>query len=277
MTVRDGLAVYAAGAGEPVLLLPTPHACTVGPEVFKPLAEVLLGLGRRVVSFDPPGAFRSTRPADVGMPEMLACAEEALDVAAAPPPVDVCGHSMAAVCALALALERPALVGRLVLVGATTGTRAAIRHVGMSRCWPLWAPAFWRFSWRAARLTLGAGTLAVQKHLCAQTVEASFHRPGHASGFAREPGDRRRPASPRGTWAARIGRLEYEPRLGEVAAPTLVCAGRHDPQTTLSANRAVASGIPGCRLVVFEESGHYPFVEEPDRFRLAVAGHLSPT
>lgn len=277
VTVRNGLAVYASGAGAPVLLLPSPHACTQSPEVCKPLARVLVELGRRVVSFDPPGAFRSTRPADVGMPEMLACAEEALDVAPAPPPVDVCGHSMAAVCALGLALERPALVRRLLLVGVTTGARPAIRHGGMPRCWPPWAPAFWRFCWRAGRLAVGAGNLAVQKRLCAQTVDASSFRPGPGGEFPLEPGDRRRPASPRGRWAARVRDLDYEPRLREVAAPTLVCAGRHDPQTTLSANQAVAAGIPGCRLAVFDESGHYPFVEEPDRFRRAVAGHLSPT
>jgi pimeloyl-ACP methyl ester carboxylesterase len=33
----------------------------------------------------------------------------------------------------------------------------------------------------------------------------------------------------------------------------------------------LATGLPHSRLVIFEHSGHLPFVEEPERF-LAVAG-----
>lgn len=92
MAVHRGLAVYAAGEGPAILLMPAPHACTVAPEIDKPLSRLLQGLGLRVVSFDPPGAFRSRRAAYVGMPEILGCAAEAVEVAGARAPVDVCGH-----------------------------------------------------------------------------------------------------------------------------------------------------------------------------------------
>ena len=77
--VHDGLAVYAFGSGEPLFLMPYPHAATViGDRTLTELAEGLKALGRRVVTFEPPGAGCSTRPMRLDVPEMLECAEEAL-------------------------------------------------------------------------------------------------------------------------------------------------------------------------------------------------------
>jgi hypothetical protein len=68
----DGLACYAAGAGEPVFLMPYPHGFGRAPIVHEPLAGVLRELNQQVVSFDPPGMFNTRRAAQVGMPEILA-------------------------------------------------------------------------------------------------------------------------------------------------------------------------------------------------------------
>jgi proline iminopeptidase len=65
------------------------------------------------------------------------------------------------------------------------------------------------------------------------------------------------------------------PRLGEVTVPTLVCVGRYDPQTPWPDNAAIAAALPAGRLEVFERSGHYPFLEEPDRFIAVVEAFLS--
>jgi pimeloyl-ACP methyl ester carboxylesterase len=51
--------------------------------------------------------------------------------------------------------------------------------------------------------------------------------------------------------------------------------GRHDRQTPWPDNAAIAAALPDGRLEIFEHSGHYPFLEEPDRFAAAVAGFLS--
>jgi len=263
--LHHGLAVYVRGEGEPLLLLPAPHACSAGPEIGKPLADRLVALGRRVVSFDPPGAFHSLRRPAVGMPEMLACAVQALEVAQVEGPVVVAGHSMASLCALGFALEHPERVSRLLLVGTMTGPAAALRAGGMPRCWPWWSARFWAFAVRGLRLSLGLGNLAVQERLCRQTVAASYFGPAPPAPlppFA----DRFHPASPRARWAFRIRSLDYAARLGEIRVPTLVCAGLKDPQTTLAANRAVSEGITGAELRTFARSGHYPFAEEPEAF-----------
>ena len=55
-SVNNGLAVYSAGMGDPVLLLPYPHGHTTYPMVQTPVAQALTQIGRSVVSFDAPGA-----------------------------------------------------------------------------------------------------------------------------------------------------------------------------------------------------------------------------
>lgn len=105
--IHDGLAAYARGTGEPLLLMPYPHGFTSGPITGGSLATLLTRRGRCVVSFDPPGAHTSTRPPRVDMPEMMACATEALDALHIQGPVDTIGHSMGGLCTQALAIDFP--------------------------------------------------------------------------------------------------------------------------------------------------------------------------
>jgi proline iminopeptidase len=72
-----------------------------------------------------------------------------------------------------------------------------------------------------------------------------------------------------------IAGYDVRARLGELRAPALVISGRHDWVTPPEvAGAPLAGGLPNARHVVFEESGHFPFVEEPERFRQVVGGWL---
>lgn len=62
-------------------------------------------------------------------------------------------------------------------------------------------------------------------------------------------------------------------RLHEIQVPTLITSGRHDECTPMLAKQAQA-GIPGAERVLFEESSHMAFVEEPDRFRAVLNDFL---
>jgi len=64
-------------------------------------------------------------------------------------------------------------------------------------------------------------------------------------------------------------------RLGEIAVPTLILAGRHDFFCPPSQAARLHRGIRGSEMVVFERSGHYPFIEEADAFRSAVRRWLA--
>ena len=55
-------------------------------------------------------------------------------------------------------------------------------------------------------------------------------------------------------------------RLRGITQPTLVLAGRHDRVCPVEAAELMAAKILHAELVVFEQSGHMMFVEEPDRY-----------
>jgi proline-specific peptidase len=63
-------------------------------------------------------------------------------------------------------------------------------------------------------------------------------------------------------------------RLGEIGMPTLVTSGRHDEFTPKQAE-IVHRGIPGSEWVVFEDSSHMQFVEEPERYLEVLDGFLA--
>jgi proline iminopeptidase len=50
--------------------------------------------------------------------------------------------------------------------------------------------------------------------------------------------------------------------LGEITQPTLIIAGRHDISIPMREQIAYADGIRQAGAVVFNESGHFPFLEE---------------
>jgi pimeloyl-ACP methyl ester carboxylesterase len=70
------------------------------------------------------------------------------------------------------------------------------------------------------------------------------------------------------------GGIDLEDRLHLVTSPVLVLAGRHDRACTVEAAEAIARGIEGAELAVFEHSAHMSFVEEPERFTGVVRGFL---
>ena len=68
---------------------------------------------------------------------------------------------------------------------------------------------------------------------------------------------------------------DLRPHLPTLDVPTAVLHGRHDRLLPLAGGEAIAKGIRGARLVVFEESGHAPFLEEPDAFNTALGELLA--
>ncbi len=64
--------------------------------------------------------------------------------------------------------------------------------------------------------------------------------------------------------------MDLRPQLANVAVPTLVIVGRHDFITTVSMAEEMVKHLPHARLEIFDDSGHFAFVEEPDKFRRVV-------
>jgi pimeloyl-ACP methyl ester carboxylesterase len=62
--------------------------------------------------------------------------------------------------------------------------------------------------------------------------------------------------------------------LDQVRAPTLVMVGRHDWICPVPVAERIHAGIGNSRLVMFEESGHMPWIEEPDKFAVELIQFL---
>jgi proline iminopeptidase len=60
--------------------------------------------------------------------------------------------------------------------------------------------------------------------------------------------------------------MDLRPQLHKITVPTLVIVGRHDFITNVAMAEEIVRNIPHSKLEIFEDSGHYAFVEEPEKF-----------
>ena len=63
---------------------------------------------------------------------------------------------------------------------------------------------------------------------------------------------------------------DYRPALSSITVPTLLCFGRDEKLYPVAAGEHLCQNLPDARLVVFEESSHCPFLEEPRHFNQEV-------
>jgi len=60
--------------------------------------------------------------------------------------------------------------------------------------------------------------------------------------------------------------MDLRPNIQKINVPTLVMVGRHDFITNVAMAEEMVKHIPNARLEIFEESGHFALVEEPEKF-----------
>ncbi len=109
--------------------------------------------------------------------------------------------------------------------------------------------------------------MAMHKQLYNLMQGASFHDPTLFKPLEINEDDARQGVPIRMIWSRNMySGLSYADRLGEVRAPTLVIASRHDPQASMPCSEELYEGIPNATLVIFENSGHAPFIEEAPNF-----------
>jgi proline iminopeptidase len=75
-------------------------------------------------------------------------------------------------------------------------------------------------------------------------------------------------------FAGNLPHFDLTGRLHEIQVPTLVTVGRHDWITPVAASEEIAAGIPHAELVVFENSGHSPQLEENAKWVATVRDFL---
>lgn len=266
-TIRvDDLAVYIVGEGEPVLIIPYPHAGTNEPMAQSDFSDIFIELGRKVITFDVPGTYASTREQKVDMNEMLGCALDALEAAGVDGKVDVAGHSMGGLVALAFALEHPERVDQLLLINTLSGFDASLKWGMPGSAWTWDQKEYWQLMYWGIRLQNGRGNLAMHKRLMHQMQEASYVDKSFVPPLVIDEDDKDKLTPVRFKWSKALWNINYAEMLNLVKASTLITVGRYDPQTPIECAQELEEGIPKNLMVVFENSGHYPFIEENEMF-----------
>lgn len=72
----------------------------------------------------------------------------------------------------------------------------------------------------------------------------------------------------------KIVRENIEEQLAQITTPTLVVWGANDDTTPLEKGRTFANHIPGANLLIMADSGHYPFVDETQKFVREITAFL---
>lgn len=222
-----------------------------------------LATGRTLLYYDQRGGGRSEVPREAPLDWRAHVADlEAVLATAAPRPACVLGFSWGGLLAILHALEHPGGVPRLALVAPA----------------PTWAAAREAFDAEFARRQADPRVAAARAALSASGLrerdpDAFWHRAFELSvaGYFREP-SRAVQLTPfrvaarvqQAVWHSLSG-MDLRPRLGGIAAETLILHGRHDP-VPLEASQLLAAHLPHARLEVFEDSGHTLYTEETARF-----------
>ena len=75
------------------------------------------------------------------------------------------------------------------------------------------------------------------------------------------------------TWSR--DRYDLIPALELLEIPTLIVHGDHD-FVPIDGIRRIAEAIPGSRLVILPDCGHFAYLEQPDRTSTMIADFLKP-
>jgi pimeloyl-ACP methyl ester carboxylesterase len=250
-------------------------------------APVAKGLARRgrVIAMDLSG-FGLTPPADRGTSvganwRLLHGFLHALDLG----PAVLVGNSMGGMLSLIQAAHHPETVQRLVLVDAAFPRARSLRAQPSPKVSALFAlyanprlgPRF--VESRTRRLgpeRLVRETLrliaADSSTIDPTLVEAMIELTRQRSEF--DYASRAFIEAARSIFRSQVFSGRYRALVRSIAAPALVMHGAKDPLITVGAAREATGEHPNWRLVEFEDLGHIPQMEAPDRWLAAVDAWL---
>lgn len=252
--------VLGTGAGAPLLFINGGPGYDHSFHHLSPVWEQLAA-SRRVVFFDQPGTGQSW---PIGPEDSVSLAEvidsiEAIRKALDAPRLILVGHSWGGYVAMTYALRYPANVEAMILVD-SVAPKTASTEILFGTLFP---DIYGQLRGLSAEYPD-----QVQKYV-RLTTAMSFYSP--------EIRDR---------IIAAMGRVEYNSRweaveepdltaeLGALTMPVLVTTGRFDANVSPRTAWALHQAIPGSKWVVFERSGHFPMLEEPEAFVTAIEEFL---
>lgn len=255
------LAYELAGSGPACVVLPgwpgVDHA------YLRPALDPL-GSRLRLAFLDHIGTGQSGQlpPAEPCTMEQLADDAAALGAVLGDGPAVLLGHHLGAAVALEAALRHPDAVSGVVLVGGTPGQLGGNESLTDS---------------------MGEEPTPVEVEVLQRIPPATDEELAVTMQALSPYFTYRSPAPPEGWFAAcsfasaAAGAMMMASafwsavdRLGDLSVPALVLVGRHDAVHGPHESSRIAANLPGASLVFLEDSGHLPWLDEPDAFTAAV-------
>jgi pimeloyl-ACP methyl ester carboxylesterase len=224
------------------------HGWGTSLDTFTPLAD---DLGRffRVTAFDFPGHGESGLPPAAWTVDDFVGLTLDLMAALGIERAAILGHSFGGRVAIKLAAKRPEAVERLILVDAAgIPPRRTVKRV----------------------LKRGASRFA-------NAVGRRFGRPGQALRrriVARIASPDYLNAGPLRDTFLTVIKEDLRPVMPRIGCPTLLVWGESDEDTPLADAQAMERLIPGAHLLVLKNAGHFSYLDQYGRFRLAVIPFL---
>jgi proline iminopeptidase len=285
----NGVLLYykTVGVGHPLMIL---HG---GPgashEYFLPY---LLPLARnhKLIFVDERGSGRSEKLEEVKGYTIEAMAEdiEAVRKALGLGKVALLGHSYGGALAQAYALKYQANLDHLILCSTWHSTRQ-MNEVFRDMLAKMPVELRSRIQKMEAAGLYGKGKAYEHGRYRAEYMEAAWGEGYFPYLYQRRPDPAYEPASSSGTswdlyremWGStgefvidgNLKSVEYADRLPSLNVPTLITVGDHD-ECAPSLSREMQRLIPGSRLVVYPQSGHMTFVDQPGMFIRSVVEFL---
>ena len=260
------------GQGRPLVLV---HGGTgLDHTYFRPWLDPL-GEQAQLIFYDLLGNGRSSRPESFEGITMESWADDidALRAYLGHEKIILLGHSFGGFIAQVYALRHPdRLIGLILsdtapaldypeVIGANAQARGTPEQVqmvgsGLSNPAALEDDAAWREAWKVI--------LPLYFHTYNPQVAEVMDEKTHYSGRGFSHG-----------FTYCLPTYNVAPRLGEITAPTLLLSGQDDWITPPAYGvERIHAAVPNSTKVIFENSGHFPFIEEQAQFLSAVKGWL---
>lgn len=252
------LATFEYGQGRPIVLI---NGLGASAHDWGPTVEQL-SQRTRVITFDNRGAGQSTVPDEPFSLEQMAddtaAVFEAYGLVSAP----LVGYSMGGMIAQLLAVRRPALVERLVLMATHPGAASAVPSTDEAR-----TAMFSQEKIPREELVRRQYAVYVAPNFLAH----------HRDVFERMMTVRIANLIPRYAWQRQVEAIlgsERSDVLKTLRVPTLIVHGRNDSLIPYANGERIHQLIPGSRLVTIEDCGHMVNWEKPEQVVNAISDFL---
>jgi proline iminopeptidase len=262
----SGIAYWSIGSGDPTII--TVHGAPgTDHTFFRPYLNPLAGR-QTLVYFDLPGHGDSLSTNDYSLHAMAESIED-VRMAVGAKRVTLLGSSYGGFLSLLYALQHQDRLKSLVLVdtSASYGFRGESLETAKRRGTPTMLEALERL-WNGSLQTDSDFHRDWREILPLYFHQVALEDVRKIADTATYHLDTRKSILPT------LRDYDIRNELESIRCPTLVIAGRHDWITSVAQAEALASGIPRSDLLIFEKSGHYPFIDEANHFLQCVEDWL---